>query len=142
MCVYVYNNFTKLIITLSPPPPVTTPGPRRRWGWLCDGTLGFRPHPYVPRSRSRCPGPQYPDLISGSERILAIAQAEEETFTQTLKSGTSIFDLYNLLWQTKFVLGILLVEIALYPPLISLKLWIPLALRILAAIILRYPAAQ
>ena len=38
-------------------------------------------------------GPQYPDLISGSERILAIAQAEEETFTQTLKSGTSIFDL-------------------------------------------------
>ena len=38
-------------------------------------------------------GPQYPELISGSERILAIAEAEEETFTQTLKSGTNIFDL-------------------------------------------------
>jgi alanyl-tRNA synthetase len=38
-------------------------------------------------------GPQYPELISGSQRILAIAEAEEETFTQTLKSGTSIFDI-------------------------------------------------
>ena len=38
-------------------------------------------------------GPQYPELISGSERIMAIAQSEEETFAQTLKSGTSIFDL-------------------------------------------------
>ena len=38
-------------------------------------------------------GPQYPELISGSQRILAIAEAEEATFTQTLKSGTSIFDI-------------------------------------------------
>ncbi len=45
------------------------------------------------KSSIKAMGPQYPELISGSERILAIAQAEEETFTQTLKSGTSIFDL-------------------------------------------------
>ena len=45
------------------------------------------------KSSIKAMGPQSPDLISGSERILAIAQAEEETFTQTLKSGTSIFDL-------------------------------------------------
>ena len=45
------------------------------------------------KSSIKAMGPQYPDLISGAERILAIAQAEEETFTQTLKSGTSIFDL-------------------------------------------------
>ncbi len=45
------------------------------------------------KSSIKAMGPQYPDLISGSERILSIAQAEEETFTQTLKSGTSIFDL-------------------------------------------------
>jgi alanyl-tRNA synthetase len=45
------------------------------------------------KSSIKAMGSQYPDLISGSERILAIAQAEEETFTQTLKSGTSIFDL-------------------------------------------------
>ena len=45
------------------------------------------------KSSIKAMGPQYPDLISGSERILAIAQAEEETFAQTLKSGTSIFDL-------------------------------------------------
>jgi alanyl-tRNA synthetase len=45
------------------------------------------------KSSIKAMGPQYPDLTSGSERILAIAQAEEETFTQTLKSGTSIFDL-------------------------------------------------
>lgn len=45
------------------------------------------------KSSIKAMGPQYPELISGSERIMAIAQAEEETFTQTLKSGTSIFDL-------------------------------------------------
>ena len=45
------------------------------------------------KSSIKAMGPQYPELISGSERILAIAQAEEETFAQTLKSGTSIFDL-------------------------------------------------
>ena len=38
-------------------------------------------------------GPQYPELVTGSDRILAVAQAEEESFVQTLKSGTSIFDL-------------------------------------------------
>ena len=45
------------------------------------------------KSSIKAMGPQYPELISGSARILAIAQAEEETFAQTLKSGTSIFDL-------------------------------------------------
>ena len=38
-------------------------------------------------------GPQYPELVTGGERILAVAQAEEDSFAQTLKSGTSIFDL-------------------------------------------------
>jgi alanyl-tRNA synthetase len=37
-------------------------------------------------------GPQYPELVSDSERILSIAQSEEDSFVQTLKSGTSIFD--------------------------------------------------
>lgn len=38
-------------------------------------------------------GPQYPELVSDSKRILAVAVAEEESFLQTLKSGTQIFDL-------------------------------------------------
>ncbi|MEI6649686.1 MAG: alanine--tRNA ligase [Actinomycetes bacterium] len=38
-------------------------------------------------------GPQYPELISNKDRILAIAVAEEESFLQTLKSGTQIFDI-------------------------------------------------
>ena len=38
-------------------------------------------------------GPQYPELVSDSKRILAVATAEEESFLQTLKSGTQIFDL-------------------------------------------------
>lgn len=38
-------------------------------------------------------GPQYPELISDSKRILAVSVAEEESFLQTLKSGTQIFDL-------------------------------------------------
>jgi alanyl-tRNA synthetase len=37
--------------------------------------------------------PQYPELTKESERILAVASAEEESFVQTLKSGTNIFDL-------------------------------------------------
>ena len=37
-------------------------------------------------------GPQYPELVTDKERILKIAAAEEETFLQTLKSGTQIFD--------------------------------------------------
>ena len=38
-------------------------------------------------------GPQYPELISDEKRILAVSIAEEESFLQTLKSGTQIFDL-------------------------------------------------
>jgi alanyl-tRNA synthetase len=38
-------------------------------------------------------GPQYPELISSQERILAVSVSEEESFLQTLKSGTAIFDL-------------------------------------------------
>jgi alanyl-tRNA synthetase len=37
--------------------------------------------------------PQYPELISNKDRILEVTVAEEESFIQTLKSGTSIFDL-------------------------------------------------
>ena len=38
-------------------------------------------------------GPQYPELISDKKRILAVSVAEEESFLQTLKSGTQIFDM-------------------------------------------------
>ena len=38
-------------------------------------------------------GPQYTELISDQKRILAVSIAEEESFLQTLKSGTQIFDL-------------------------------------------------
>ena len=38
-------------------------------------------------------GPQYPELVEGRSRILAVSEAEEESFLSTLKSGTSIFDL-------------------------------------------------
>ena len=38
-------------------------------------------------------GPQYPELISDQKRILAVSMSEEESFLQTLKSGTQIFDL-------------------------------------------------
>ncbi|KRO52678.1 MAG: alanine--tRNA ligase, partial [Actinobacteria bacterium BACL2 MAG-120820-bin50] len=37
-------------------------------------------------------GAQYPELQSDSARILKVAEAEEESFLQTLKSGTMIFD--------------------------------------------------
>ena len=37
-------------------------------------------------------GPQYPELVSDSKRILAVASGEEDSFLQTLKSGTQIFD--------------------------------------------------
>ena len=36
--------------------------------------------------------PQYPELKTESDRILAVTQAEEDTFLQTLKSGTTIFE--------------------------------------------------
>lgn len=38
-------------------------------------------------------GPQYPELVADSARILAVSTSEEESFLQTLKSGTSIFDM-------------------------------------------------
>ena len=38
-------------------------------------------------------GAQYPELLTDSKRILAVSIAEEDSFLQTLKSGTSIFDL-------------------------------------------------
>jgi alanyl-tRNA synthetase len=38
-------------------------------------------------------GPQYPELVAAQDRILAVSIAEEESFLQTLKSGTQIFDL-------------------------------------------------
>ena len=37
-------------------------------------------------------GPQYPELVAAQDRILAVSVAEEESFLQTLKSGTQIFD--------------------------------------------------
>jgi len=38
-------------------------------------------------------GPQYPELVSDKNRILAVSASEEESFLQTLKSGTQIFDM-------------------------------------------------
>lgn len=38
-------------------------------------------------------GPQYPELIADQKRILAVSLAEEESFLQTLKAGTQIFDM-------------------------------------------------
>ena len=38
-------------------------------------------------------GAQYPELIADQARIKAVSAAEEESFLQTLKSGTQIFDL-------------------------------------------------
>ncbi|MBU6254862.1 MAG: alanine--tRNA ligase [Actinomycetales bacterium] len=37
--------------------------------------------------------PQYPELLSDKSRIISVSVAEEESFLQTLKSGTQIFDL-------------------------------------------------
>ena len=45
------------------------------------------------KSSIKAMGAQCPELVSGSDRILAIAEAEEDSFIQTLKSGTTIFDL-------------------------------------------------
>ncbi len=36
--------------------------------------------------------PQYPELMNDQDRILSVSGSEEETFLQTLKSGTQIFD--------------------------------------------------
>ena len=38
-------------------------------------------------------GPQYPELVSDKNRIVSVSVSEEESFLQTLKSGTQIFDL-------------------------------------------------
>ena len=38
-------------------------------------------------------GPQYPELVTDRKRILAVSVSEEDSFLQTLKSGTQIFDL-------------------------------------------------
>ena len=37
-------------------------------------------------------GPQYPELVADKKRILSVSASEEESFLQTLKSGTQIFD--------------------------------------------------
>ena len=37
-------------------------------------------------------GEQYPELVSDSKRILSVSISEEESFLQTLKSGTALFD--------------------------------------------------
>ena len=38
-------------------------------------------------------GSQYPELVSDQKRILEVSASEEESFLQTLKSGTAIFDI-------------------------------------------------
>lgn len=48
-------------------------------------------------------GPQYPELIATQDRILAVSVAEEESFLQTLKSGTQIFDLAATALKTRKV---------------------------------------
>ena len=41
-------------------------------------------------------GPQYPELVADKKRILSVSVSEEESFMQTLKSGTQIFDLASV----------------------------------------------
>ena len=41
-------------------------------------------------------GSQYPELIADKNRILSVSVSEEESFLQTLKSGTAIFDLASV----------------------------------------------
>ena len=41
-------------------------------------------------------GPQYPELVADKMRILSVSVSEEESFLQTLKSGTQIFDLASV----------------------------------------------
>ncbi|MCX6430248.1 MAG: alanine--tRNA ligase [Actinobacteria bacterium] len=41
-------------------------------------------------------GPQYPILIEDKARILSVSVSEEESFLQTLKSGTQIFDMASV----------------------------------------------
>jgi alanyl-tRNA synthetase len=44
------------------------------------------------RSSIAAMGPQYPELIADQKRIETISVSEEESFLQTLRSGTQIFD--------------------------------------------------
>ena len=48
-------------------------------------------------------GPQYPELVTDQKRILAVSVAEEESFLQTLKSGTQIFDMASADLKSKKV---------------------------------------
>ena len=48
-------------------------------------------------------GPQYPELVADKKRILAVSVSEEESFLQTLKSGTQIFDLASSELKSKKV---------------------------------------
>ena len=41
-------------------------------------------------------GSQYPELITDKKRILSVSVSEEESFLQTLKGGTQIFDLASV----------------------------------------------
>ena len=41
-------------------------------------------------------GSQYPELVADKKRILSVSVSEEESFLQTLKSGTAIFDLASV----------------------------------------------
>ena len=41
-------------------------------------------------------GPQYPELMTDKKRILSVSVSEEESFLQTLRSGTQIFDLASV----------------------------------------------
>ena len=41
-------------------------------------------------------GSQYPELITDKKRILSVSVSEEESFLQTLKSGTQIFDMASV----------------------------------------------
>ena len=41
-------------------------------------------------------GPQYPELVTDTKRIVSVSVSEEESFLQTLKSGTQIFDLASV----------------------------------------------
>ncbi len=41
-------------------------------------------------------GSQYPELITDMKRILSVSVSEEDSFLQTLKSGTQIFDLASV----------------------------------------------
>ena len=50
-------------------------------------------------------GAQYPELIEGQKRILSVAVAEEDSFLQTLKSGTTIFDVAVTETKSKVLAG-------------------------------------